>query len=99
DGILIIDIYEEDWLDSPPPYFRPGEIRNFLRALQLLFPDGIDLHAFTISQEHINNLSNGTVDTNGDNIIDDADDNDLREILRSKIISDTVIFLALDFIR
>jgi hypothetical protein len=99
EGFLIIDIYDEDWLDSPPPYRRPGEIRNLVRGLQLLFPEGIDLANFTIDQERINNLSDGTVDTNGDNIIDDADDNDLREILRSKIISDTIIFLALNYLR
>ena len=97
EGFLIIDIYEEDWLDGPSPYYRPGEIRNLIRALQLLFPDG-DIFNLSFDQELISSISDGTVDTNGDGYLDENDDNDLRDILRSKIVSDTIIFLAIDIL-
>jgi hypothetical protein len=64
----------------------------------LLFPDG-DIFNLSFDQELISSISDGTVDTNGDGYVDENDDNDLRDILRSKIVSDTIIFLAIDILK
>ncbi|MGI6769178.1 MAG: hypothetical protein ACOX43_08895 [Bacilli bacterium] len=94
EGVLIIDIYEEDWFDGPPPLMRPGELRNFVRGLQIIYKElEIDLNNPVLHRERLKEISAGTEDTNGDGIIDDTDDNDLREIIKSKILSDTLIFL------
>jgi hypothetical protein len=96
-GVLIIDIYEENWLDGPPPYYRAGEIRNLIRGLQILYREtGIDLNDPEIHRDRLIKISDGTEDTNGDGFIDEQDENLLEEILKSKIISDTIIFLLFE---
>ncbi|MDD3999954.1 MAG: hypothetical protein PHX62_03565 [Bacilli bacterium] len=95
EGVLIIDIYEEDWLDKSSS--RPGELRNFINGIQLLFIEtGIDLNDPIIHYDRLLAISDGSDDTNGDGIINEEDENILGEIIRSKIIADTIIFLLFE---
>lgn len=92
EGIFIINVRDEDWIDDSSD--RPGELRNFVRGIQIIYRKlNIDLNNPAIHREKLKEISAGTEDTNGDGVIDDNDDNELREIIKSKILADTIIFL------
>lgn len=94
EGIFIIDLQEDDWFDKTYPNYRPGELRYFVRGIQIIYRAlKLDLNNPVIHREKLKEISAGMKDTNGDGKIDDSDDNELREIIRSKILADTIIFL------
>ena len=91
---FVIDIEDEDWRDSPSG--KPGELRNLIRAIQIIFGPDDDLNNPEINPTFILELSDGSKDTNGDGVVDGNDSNDLGKILKSKIISDSIIRVMIE---
>jgi len=97
DQIIDLDTTLVVNLDSTDPRWRDGEdtdgeIRNIIRAVQIIFDDELDdLNSPNIDPNIVLELTDGTVDTNGDTIVNDQDSDELGEVLKSIIISDTII--------
>lgn len=73
-----------------------GELRSFIYALQVIFKDCSNTIEFKIDPEVLMRITDGSKDTNGDGVVDEKDSNDLKVILKSKIMSDTIIKFIFD---
>lgn len=73
-----------------------GELRNFLYAMQVIFKDCSNTKEFKINPEVLMRITDGSKDTNGDGVVNEEDSNELRVILKSKIMSDTIIKFIFD---
>ncbi|MDD3958230.1 MAG: hypothetical protein PHO96_05020, partial [Candidatus Izemoplasmatales bacterium] len=93
---LVINLTQEDarWRDTET---EDGEIRKLIRAIQIIFSDPTsDLNNPSIDPNVILNLTDGTVDTNGDLVVDDLDSDEIGEIFASVIASDSMIKVLYD---
>ena len=91
EATLIVNLDADDprWVDSDD---GDGEIRRLIKAIQIIFNKPTDdLNNPNLDPNIILELSDGTVDTNLDGFVDELDDDQLGEILRSIIISDSII--------
>ncbi len=93
---LVINLTQEDarWRDTET---EDGEIRKLIRAIQIIFSDpASDLNNPNIDPNVILNLTDGTVDTNGDLVVDELDSDEIGEIFASVIASDSMIKVLYD---
>jgi len=95
---LVVNIPKghEDWYIS---HRGKGELRYFLYALRIIFKDIDSFENISFTKDLILKINDGTIDTNGDGVIDEKDENELYEIMQSKIISDTIIKFLYDYIK
>src|SRR5690606_16313192 len=105
---LLYDISKDDEIplvvnlkvDDPRWYknnINDGELRQLLYAVLIIFRDVEDLENIKLTPELILSISDGTMDTNGDGVVDENDENELKEIMESKILSDTIIKFIYDY--
>ncbi len=102
-GLLIIkNVSDDEWkdtLDDDGNVVVKGELRKLFTSAKILLgeninfddPDGI------IDPNRILNLSDGTKDTNNDGVVDELDDDEIKEMLTSKILKDTIINKLIEF--
>lgn len=76
-----------------------GELRNLLYAIKIIFKDVERVEDIKLSPELIISINDGTIDTNLDGEIDEKDENELLEIMKSKILSDSVIKYVYDYLK
>lgn len=94
--IVNIDKNHEDWYKSNR---GDGELRYFLNAIRIIFKDVEDYDDIKFTPELILSIDDGSIDTNGDGIVDEKDENELLEIMKSKIISDSIIKFIYDYFK
>lgn len=74
-----------------------GELRNFVYAIKIIFKDVEKIEDIKFTPELILSIDDGTIDTNGDGVVNDRDENELKEIMKSKILSDSIIKFIYDY--
>ncbi|MFA7436567.1 MAG: hypothetical protein WC006_09420 [Bacilli bacterium] len=87
-------------VDDPAWYKQErssGELRNLIYAIKIIFKDIKSIEDIKFTEELILSIDDGTIDTNGDGIVDSRDENELLEIMKSKIMSDTIIKFIYDY--
>lgn len=98
DNPLVVTIPNghEDWYPSSR---GEGELRYFINAIKIIFKNVERIEDIEFTPELILKISDGTIDTNGDGVVDEFDENELYEIMKSKIISDTIIKFIYDYFK
>lgn len=76
-----------------------GELRYLIYAIRIIFKDVESVDDIDFTPELILSIDDGTIDTNGDGVIDEHDENELYEIMKSKIISDSIIKFIYDYFK